>query len=346
MGDEFRDFTLAAVQAAPVYMDRDASIDKACTLIDEAGAKGADLAVFGETWVPGYVSFARFTGHPMAYTALQRLVTNGVEVPGPATDVLCAAARRAGIDVAIGVAERDSTTQGSIYCTLLFIGRDGTLLGKHRKLKPTYYERAVWGEGDGSSLVVYDRPYGKLGGLNCWEHQMVLPGYALIAQGVQVHAAVWPGGTFSRQEILCRAFAMQAGAYVVMSGGLLRPGDIPADLREIVLPSNGHSGIIGPDGSILAGPLDDEEGILTATGNLAVLMTQRMISDHAGHYTRPDVFDFRVNRKPKRVARFDDSEAGRRATIVRTIRDAASNGDIGDLHELRGLLEDIEVQAE
>lgn len=154
MGDHFEDFTLAAVQAAPVYLDRDASIDKACRLIDDAAAQGADLAVFGETWVPGYAVFAQHPVHPKFQDAVKRFVQNGVEIPSPATDALCEAARRAGIDVAIGVAERDSTTQGSIYCTLLFIGREGKILGKHRKLKPTFYERSVWGEGDGSAACV------------------------------------------------------------------------------------------------------------------------------------------------------------------------------------------------
>ena len=316
MGDRYEDFTLAAVQAAPVYLDREASIDKACALIEDAAELGASLAVFGESWVSGYASFARHIGHPKMEEALQRFILNGVEVPSPATDALCRAAARAGIDVAIGIAERDSVTHGSIYCTLLFIGREGRVLGKHRKLKPTYYERAVWGEGDGSGLVVYDRPYGKLGGLNCWEHQMVLPGYALIAQGLQVHASVWPGGTFTRQETLARAFAMQAGAYVVMSGGLLREADIPEDLREIVQPQNGHSAIIGPTGDILAGPLVNEEGILTATANLGELMRNRLISDHAGHYTRPDIFEFRVNRSPARIAQFDDGDPKAAGTSV------------------------------
>jgi predicted amidohydrolase len=150
MGDEFSDFTVAAVQAAPVYLDREASVEKACGLIQEAAEQGAALAVFGETWVSGYASFSTNTTHPRFREALQRFILNGVEVPSPATDALCAAARRAGIDVVIGVAERDSTTQGSIYCTLLFIGREGEILGRHRKLKPTFYERIVWGEGDAS----------------------------------------------------------------------------------------------------------------------------------------------------------------------------------------------------
>lgn len=341
MGDTFADFTLAAVQAAPVYLDREASIDKACGLIAQAGERGSDLAVFGETWVSGYASFAQWPAHPAFRDAVRRFVMNGVEVPSPATDALCAAARRAGTDVAIGIAERDSTTQGSIYCTLLFIGREGVILGKHRKLKPTMYERTVWGEGDGSTLRVYDRPYGRLGGLNCWEHQMVLPGYALIAQGIQVHAGAWPGGTFTRQEVLSCAFAMQASAYVVMAGGVLREQDIPVELREVVRPMNGHSGIIGPSGKIIAGPLSEEEGILTATANLGEVMLQKMQSDHAGHYSRPDVFDFRVNTTPKRIATFASPSVAPDSAPWETLRAGIQNGEIRTESELELAVRDL-----
>ena len=352
MGDNFRDFTLAAVQAAPVFLDREASIDKACGLIGQAAAKGADLAVFGETWVSGYASFAAWANHPRFGELLTRFVLNGVEVPSPATDALCAAARRAGTDVVIGVAERDTTTGGSVYATLLFIGKEGVLLGKHRKLKPTMYERTVWGEGDGSTLRLYDRSYGRLGGLNCWEHQMVLPGYALISQGIQVHAAAWPGGRFTRQEVLSRAFAMQSAAYVVMAGGLLRPEDLPADVRDwtmeidgrtrhLVTPCDGASGIIGPDGDILAGPLLNEEGILTAKANLGRVMLQKMIADHAGHYTRPDVFEFRVNARPKRIASFDGREASNVAAPLAAGIDA---GQLRSETELRDAFAGIEKQ--
>jgi predicted amidohydrolase len=350
MGDEFSDFTLAAVQAAPVYLDREASIEKACGLIQDAADKGAVLAVFGETWVSGYALFATHATHPRFFDVLRRFILNGVEVPSPATDALCAAARKAGIDVAIGIAERDSTTQGTIYCTLLFIGREGEILGRHRKLKPTFFERIVWGEGDGSTLRIYERPYGRLGGLNCWEHQMVLPGYALIAQGLQVHAGVWPGGgDFTRQEILSRAFAMQAGAYVVMTGGLLRPEDIPSDLRELVtplegdlrdqvMPLSGNSAIIGPGGDLLAGPLLDEEGILTAQANLGQAMVSRMVADHAGHYTRPDVFDFRVNTAPRRVAEFDER-------AVERVREGVASGSLRSPEELAAALAEAGISS-
>lgn len=350
MGDTFHDFTLAAVQAAPVYLDRDASIDKACKLIEEAGAKGSDLAVFGETWVPGYASFSSWSTHPAFRDLLSQFILNGVEVPSPATDALCAAARRAGTDVAIGIAERDANTGGTIYCTLLFIGREGRILGKHRKLKPTMFERTVWGEGDGSSLRLYQRPYGRLGGLNCWEHEMVLPGYALIAQGIQVHAGVWPGGTFCRQEVLSRAFAMQSAAYVVMAGGLLREEDMPESIREramqidghtrqLLIPCNGDSAIIGPDGEYLVGPVFNEETILTARANTGTVMLQKMIADHAGHYSRPDVFDFRVNTTRKQPIRFwsqhpdGDPLAGVRAGIA----DGALRGE----QELRDAFSDV-----
>ncbi|MGH8430074.1 MAG: carbon-nitrogen hydrolase family protein [Solimonas sp.] len=343
MGDEFRDFTLAAIQAAPVYLDRESSVDKACRLIDEAGAKGADLTVFGETWIPGYAEFAAWPEKPGFGSLLGRFILNAVEIPSPATDALCRAAARAGTDVAIGVAERDATTQGSVYCTLLFIGREGKILGKHRKLKPTFFERTVWGEGDGSTLRLYERPYGKLGGLNCWEHQMVLPGYALIAQGLQVHAAAWPGGTYTRQEVLSRAFAMQATAYVVMAGGVIRQADIPADCEGFLQPKNGHSAIIAPNGDLIAGPLLDEEGILTAKANLGLVMTQKMVADHAGHYARPDVFDFRVNRTPKRVATF--LERGQ----LEAARDGLNGGierhEIRNEVELRGAFEDLAAEA-
>lgn len=352
MGDEFQDFTLAAVQAAPVYLDRDASIEKACRLIDDAAALGADLAVFGETWVSGYASFGAWPNHPAFGALLRRFVLNGVEVPSAATEALCRAARRAGTDVVIGVAERDTTTQGTIYCTLLFIGREGKLLGRHRKLKPTMYERTVWGEGDGSSLVVYERPYGRLGGLNCWEHQMVLPGYALISKGIQVHAGAWPGGAFTRQDVLSRAFAMQAGAYVVMSGGLLREEDLPAELRElrmeidgksrsVILPCDGFSGIIGPNGDYFAGPVQNEEVILTAKANLGTVMFQKMIADHAGHYTRPDVFEFRINRRPKRIAAVLEDPAA-----VEAVHAGIANGSIRGVHDLRGAAEDLKIHPD
>jgi len=220
---KYPEFTLAAVQAAPIFFDREASTEKACQLIEEAAEQGATLAAFGETWLPGYPFFAfgKSSNTQLWWKAATEYLANAVEIPSSTTDRLCAAARRAGIDVVIGVVELDSRTRGTVYCTLLFISHEGKILGRHRKLKPTHFERAIWGEGDALGLTVYERPYGRLSGLNCWEHNMVLPGYALMAQGTQIHVAAWPGREtnrapespiplWPRQLLLSRAFASQA----------------------------------------------------------------------------------------------------------------------------------------
>ncbi|RPI10334.1 MAG: hypothetical protein EHM63_03285, partial [Actinobacteria bacterium] len=172
-------FVMAAVQAAPVFLDPAASTKKACQLIEDASARGADLVAFSETWLPGY---PRWVNAPVAVALKRELggryLGASVSVPGLEIDEICSTARRCGVDVVMGVAEIEPISRGTTYCTLVFISADGEVLGKHRKLKPTYGERFAWGEGDGSGLLVHDRPYASISGLNCWEHNMVLPGYA------------------------------------------------------------------------------------------------------------------------------------------------------------------------
>ena len=238
-----------------------------------------------------------------------KYLESAVEIPGPETARLCVAARKARIDVAIGVAELDERTKSTVYCTLLFIGRDGEIIGKHRKLKPTFHERTAWGEGDASGLRVYQRPYGRVSGLNCWEHQMMLPGYALAAQGTQIHVAAWlgrepdtapppPAGLWPRQILLSRAFASQAGAYVALSAAINRKADYPAFRDTVLYEHDGGSCIIDPRGEIIAGPVSGEETILTATASLDLVRSVKAVVDIGGHYSRPDVFDFRVNYPP------------------------------------------------
>lgn len=317
---QYAQFTLAAIQAAPILFDRDACTDKACTLIEQAAAKGATLAAFGETWLGGYPFWVFTSPTEKWWKASAEYLANAVEIPSPATDRLCAAARRAGIDVVIGVVELDSRTRGTVYCTLLFIGREGKILGRHRKLKPTAFERTIWGEGDATGLRVHERGYGRISGLNCWEHNMALPGYALMSQGTQIHVAAWPGREpaappahvplWPRQLLLSRAFASQASAYVICVGGVRRAEDTPERYKDLsVFTHTGDSYIIDPRGEVIAGPAAGET-ILTAQGSMEAVLEAKAVSDVAGHYSRPDVLRLLVNdQEPERATRSAAVEA-------------------------------------
>ncbi|MEW5869312.1 MAG: carbon-nitrogen hydrolase family protein [Chloroflexota bacterium] len=307
---DFPQFTLAAIQAAPVYLDREASTEKACQLIEQAARQGADLAAFSETWLTGYPFFYPYPIQtPPWNQAMAAYLANGVEIPSPTTDRLCEAAHRAGIDVVIGLVELDANTRGTVYCTLLFIGREGQILGRHRKLKPTLAERMLWGEGDGIGLRVYERPYGRISGLCCGEHAMMLPGYALMAQGTQVHVAAWPYSRHIADSspvnglLMSRAFAAQGNCFVIAAGGLLRPEDVPEAQRDLVRqrvfpPGEGGSCIIAPGGKVIATAPADEETILTATVSLETVLEHKAAIDVGAHYSRPDVLQLHLNRRP------------------------------------------------
>ena len=307
---DYPKFTLAAIQASPVYLDREASTKKACKLIEEAAAKGADFAAFSETWLPGYPFFFPYPiASPLWNQAVAAYLANGVEIPSPTTDRLCEAARKAGIDVAIGLVELDAMTRGTVYCTLLFISREGKILGRHRKLKPTLAERMFWGEGDGVGLTVYDRHYGRISGLSCGEHTMLLPAYALMAQGTQIHVAAWP---FTRHIsdsssvnglLMSRAFAAQGNCFVIAVGSLLRPDDVPEPFRNLVRErvyddSEGGSCIVAPGGNVIVTAPANEEMILTATLSLETVLQFKAVIDVGAHYSRPDVLQLLVNRRP------------------------------------------------
>lgn len=302
-----RPYRLCAVQAASVFFDTAAGVDNACRLIAEAGAGGADLVAFGESWLPGYPFFIDAAPSPLWWAAAAEYAANAIVVPGPETDRLGEAALAADCDVVIGVAERGARSSGTIWCTLLFIGRDGRVLGRHRKLKPTHNERSVWADGDADGLVTYPRAYGRLGGLNCWEHNILLPGFTLIARGLDVHVAAWPGRepgeppvepVWARQLLLSRAFASQAGAYVICAAGLRRFSDIRPGWAPLAgFEHNGQSCIIDPWGEIVAGPLSGE-GLLFADIDPARLAQAKLACDPAGHYSRADLFELTVAGEP------------------------------------------------
>ena len=295
--------TLAAIQAAPVYFDKKASLEKACGLIADAGQKGADIAAFGETWLPGYPFFIEAPLGDLWWEAVALYLENAITLPGPEIDQLCKAAKQAGLDIVIGIAELDPATQGSVYASLVFISREGKVLGRHRKLKPTHHERSVWADGDAKGLKVYEREYGRLSGLNCWEHNIVLPGYSLMCQGTQIHVAAWPGRepeiapkdpVWSRQILLSRAFASQAGAYVIAPAGLRLNEHVPERFKALsTFEHTGQSAIIDPRGEIIAGPIDGES-ILLAEADLAEVRKAKSACDPAGHYSRPDLFELKL----------------------------------------------------
>jgi predicted amidohydrolase len=306
----FPEFTLAAIQAAPVYLDRDASTEKACQLIKEAAKKGADFAAFSETWLPGYPFFYHIPiNTPRWSDAISMYIKNGVEIPSPTTDMLCKAAKSANIDIVIGLVELDPRTQGTVYCTLLFIGREGKILGRHRKLKPTLAERMFWGEGDGVGLVVHNRQFGRVSGLSCGEHTMLLPAYALMAQGTQVHVAAWPYTRHISDSnpvkglLMSRAFATQGNCFVIAVGSLLKPDDVPAEYHDLIQDKDSKGGeggscIISPGGNVITTAPPDEETIITASVSLKTVLEFKAVVDVGGHYSRPDVLQLHINRQP------------------------------------------------
>jgi nitrilase len=298
---------VAVVQAAPVLFDREATLGKARRLVQEAAAQEAALVLFPEAFVPAYprgLGFGTVVGSrsPEGRLTWERYWANSVDVPGPATEALGAAARDGDVYLAVGVIERDG---GTLYCTLLYFGPDGRLLGKHRKLKPTGAERLIWGEGDGSTLTVLDTPLGRVGGLICWENYMPLARMALYGQGVEIYLAPTADARDTWQatlrHIACegRCFVLGCNQFVTKD---MYPDDLVgvedlADQPEVMC--RGGSVIVSPLGQVLAGPLYDREGTLFATLDLAEVARGKLDFDVVGHYARPDVFQLTVDERPK-----------------------------------------------
>lgn len=299
-------FTVAAVQAAPVFMDLEASLEKACDLIADAGRGGAKLVVFPETFLPAYPEWVWVVpgGNSGLLDELYaELLENAVTIPSEITERLSQAARQANTHLVMGLNERNQEASGaSLYNTLLTIDASGRILGKHRKLVPTAGERLVWARGDGSTLEVYDTSLGRLGGLICWENYMPLARQALYAWGTQILAApTWDRGDLWVASL--RHIAKEGGLYVIGCCQALHVRDIPERFefgqlypegKEWI--NTGGSCIVDPGGTLVAGPLHKEEGIVYAEIDPRRTRKAKRMLDVAGHYARPDVFRLEVNR--------------------------------------------------
>ncbi len=324
-------YKVAVVQAAPIWLNLEAGIDKTIALIREAAANGAKLVAFPETWLPGYPWHIWMGAHAWQVSRgfVQRYFDNSLSYDSPEALRLSAAVRQAGITAVIGVSERSG---GSLYMGQWLIGADGETIAVRRKLRPTHVERAVFGEGDGSDLTVYQiEGLGRVGALCCWEHLQPLSKYAMYAQNEQVHVAAWP--SFSNYEPFAHAlgwevnnaaskiYAVEGSCFVLAPCAVVTQAMIDdlCDTPEkhgLNHVGGGHAIIYGPDGNALVSKLpEDSEGILYADIDLAAIVISKSAADPAGHYSRPDVTRLMINRtRMRRVEAItlpvDSSETG------------------------------------
>jgi aliphatic nitrilase len=299
---------LTAIQAAPVFLDGEASLAKAIGLIEEAGAAGSDVIGFPEGFIPAHPLWYHFhpASAPRATEFSKRLALEAIEIPSSATDRLCEAARAAGAFVVMGLCERAPGRSGTLYNTLLFIDRDGTIVGRHRKVMPTLGERLVHAPGDARGLHPYDHGAARVGGLMCGENSNPLATFALDAQGMNVHVASWPShfnlgvDMVSIIHMVTRALAYQTKSYVINAVGELDDQmreELPAtdEDRAFLAQQGGGASIMGPWGQVIAGPAEPGETMVHADVDLADLVAPKTLQDFGGHYNRFDLFHLELS---------------------------------------------------
>ena len=317
---------VAVVQAAPVFMDKVRTIEKACGLIRDAGKNGAELAVFSETFIPGYPAYytVGYETPPREWTDFMiALQDNSIVIPSEDTEILCEAAREAGTYVVMGCNELDNRAGScTVYNTLLYIDRYGCILGSHRKAMPTYNERTYWGRGDGSDLEVYDTEIGRIGGLICWENHMTLIRASMIHKGEDFHIAVWPGnwkrgndmlldadtsegGALCNLQSLIKVHAFEAGSFVLSACGYLTSEDFPEKWHYIRDGNHinyswacGGSSIVNPAGRYLVEPNFEKDAILYAECYANQIKAVKAVFDSLGHYARWDLAKLLIRKKP------------------------------------------------
>ncbi|OJZ67949.1 aliphatic nitrilase [Mycobacterium paraffinicum] len=305
----------AAVQISPVLYSREGTVDRVVAKIDELACQGVKFATFPETFVPYYPYFS-FVQRPFEMSSEQlRLMAEAVAIPSPATNAIGAAARRAGMVVSIGVNERAG---GSLFNTQLLFDADGSLIQRRRKISPTYHERMIWGQGDGSGLRAVDSAVGRIGQLACWEHYNPLARFALIADGEQIHSAMFPGcfggALFAEQtEISVRNHALESGGFVVCATAWLdadQQARIAADTGGPVEPiSDGcFTAIITPQGELLGAPVRSGEGEVVADLDFSLIDRRKALMDAGGHYSRPELLCLRIDHAPKAPVESQDHD--------------------------------------
>jgi len=315
-----QNYKVAAVQAAPVFMDLAATIEKGIHLIEEAARGGARLVAFPECWAPGYPWWVWLSAaaHNVKYFGLYH--ENSLVVDSPHFERLCAAAKANGIFVSMGASERD---HGSLYMAQLLIDDHGELLKARRKLKPTFVERTVFGEGDGSDLEVSSTKIGRIGQLNCWEHLQPLTKYALFSMHEQIHIGAWPSFSCYPQAYslgpelntsVSRVYAAEGQCFVIAPCGVISKDmvdlltETPAH-DELFVAGGGFACIFGPDGSTLGEPLaPDREGLVFADIDLGAIAIAKCFADPIGHYSRPDVTQLLLNRSSTPPVKLSDAE--------------------------------------
>ncbi len=312
MGDQYPTVKVAAVQAASVFLDREGSTQKACRLIREAGANGARVIGFPEGYIPAHPVWYH---HHAATSAVANklaveLFKNAIEIPGPETELLGAAARDANAYVIVGVCEKLPRTLGTMFNTQVYLGPDGSLLGKHQKIMPTVGERLVHMGGFGDTFGAFQTEFGPMSALICGENSNPLAVFALTAEGTRIHVMSWPNHfptsgdpLRNRVTIDAQAFAQMSKAFVICACGtvdedMIRKLEVGPAAEKFLRDGDscGGSVIVGPHSRVLAGPLGAEEAILYAECNLEIGILTKLRHDFAGHYNRPDIFQLRINR--------------------------------------------------
>jgi nitrilase len=309
-------FKVAVVQAASVAFNRERTLDKVHVLANEAARKGARLVLFPEAFVSAYprgLDFGAVIGSRTdeGREEFRRYWESSVDVPGPAVNVLSRIARSNRIYLVIGVIERD---RGTLYCTILFFAPDGAYLGKHRKIMPTASERLVWGFGDGSTMPVFDTPFGKLGAVICWENYLPLMRAAMYAKGIEIYCAPTADARDSWIASM-RHIAVEGRCFVLSANQFNRRRDFPADYRPAIgrdrdaIVNRGGSCIVDPFGNFLAGPNLEGEAILVAEIDRAQIVRGKFDLDVVGHYARPDIFELHVDERPKHPVTIHSADA-------------------------------------